>query len=374
MKLLIGADFAPARYNRELFAQGDASLLVTEPLEALLKSADFRVFNLEVPLTDSPSPIEKCGPRLKSPTACAAGLKALGADLVTLANNHILDQGPAGLRSTCHALDSRSIAWFGAGENAAAAAAPYILEKDGLRVGFYACTEHEFSVAGACAPGANPFDPLYVLDHVRELKARCDYVVLLYHGGREEFRYPSPELRRVCRRLAEVGADLVLCQHSHCIGCQETWQGSTILYGQGNFHFDNVQRETWQTGLLVELTFAGREPQLRLHPLTREKGRTALAQDDAILRALEQRSEKIRENGALERIYRAHAAEAINEFYGRTLGRPMYILYRLADKLTGGRMRKLCYSRRDMFKIINLLQCESHRELFEAGLDWALEE
>ncbi len=373
MKLLIGADFAPARNNRELFARGEASLLVTPEVEELLKSADFRVFNLEVPLTDTPAPIEKCGPRLKSPAACVRGLAALGINLVTLANNHILDQGEAGLHSTCAALDAKGIAWFGVGGNAREAAQPYILEKDGVKVGFYGCTEHEFSVAGEHSPGANPFEPLYICDHIRALKERCDYVVVLYHGGREEFRYPSPQLRQVCRRLADCGADLILCQHSHCIGCVEEWGGSTILYGQGNFHFDNLPRETWQTALLAELEFTGKTPILRWHPLTRQAGRTALG-DGEILEQMLCRSEEIRQEGALEAIYRRHAAEAVNEFYGRTLGRPMYILYRLADKLTGGRMKKRCYSRKDAYKLINLLRCESHRELYEAGLYWALEE
>ena len=37
--------------------------------------------------------------------------------------------------------------------------------------------------------------------------------------------------------MVKNGADVVLCQHSRCIGCYEEFEGGHILYGQGNFHF-----------------------------------------------------------------------------------------------------------------------------------------
>ena len=54
--------------------------------------------------------------------------------------------------------------------------------------------------------------------------------------------------------MVRCGADVVLCQHSHCVGCYEYFEGGHILYGQGNFHFSSfVDRECWYNGLLVEL-------------------------------------------------------------------------------------------------------------------------
>lgn len=61
---------------------------------------------------------------------------------------------------------------------------------------------------------------------------------MLYHGGKEYYRYSSPNLQKTCRKMTEKGADLVLCQHSHCIGSYEEYNDSTILYGQGNFIFN----------------------------------------------------------------------------------------------------------------------------------------
>lgn len=54
----------------------------------------------------------------------------------------------------------------------------------------YTCAEHEFTIATENTPGANPFDPLESLDHIQELKSKCDFVLVLYHGEKAHYRYP----------------------------------------------------------------------------------------------------------------------------------------------------------------------------------------
>ena len=91
MSVLIGADIAPVGSAVPLFEESDGDGLLGGALAAEMKKADLRVFNLESPLTDATSPIKKHGPHLAAPEKCVSGLKAIGADLVTLANNHIMD-------------------------------------------------------------------------------------------------------------------------------------------------------------------------------------------------------------------------------------------------------------------------------------------
>lgn len=99
-KILIGADLGPTRSNAELFVAGNAETLVGAELRKILAEADYRIFNLETPLADVESPIAKCGPSLLAPTTTIQGYKAIGADILTLANNHILDHGVQALEST----------------------------------------------------------------------------------------------------------------------------------------------------------------------------------------------------------------------------------------------------------------------------------
>lgn len=258
MSILIGADIVPVSSNAVLFESGKADELIGSELRELLQKADYRIFNLEVPLADEPSPIAKYGPGLIASTAAVAGLKAMHIDLMTLANNHIMDQDIQGLESTVNTLDRAGIGHVGTGEDLREAEKPFYFTVSGKRYGVYACAEHEFSIAGEHRPGANPFDPLDSPDHVQRMKAECDFAIVLYHGGKEYYRYPSPHLQKVCRKLVDKGADLVVCQHSHCIGCEEKYRNGTIVYGQGNFLFDDGDGEYWNTSLLAEITDDGR--------------------------------------------------------------------------------------------------------------------
>ncbi len=204
-RLIIGADIVPTISNQQYFEDGQMEKIVDEGILTVLNRADYRVFNLEVPLTDKEDPIQKNGPNLIASTASAAGMKQLNIDFLTLANNHILGQSEQGLWSTTKQLDKYGIAYAGIGCNLEEAAKPYIAEVGNKKIGIYCCAEHEFSIVNEKRAGANPFDPLESLDHIMCLKAKCDYVICLYHGGKEHYRYPSPNLQKVCRRIVEKG-------------------------------------------------------------------------------------------------------------------------------------------------------------------------
>jgi len=136
ISVLIGGDLVPTVSNFELFRDANVTELFGEDLINLLQKADFRVFNLEVPLADVEAPIRKNGPHLIAPTSTVCGIKQIQTDLLTLANNHVLDQGEQGLHSTIGILEKNNIGYVGAGSNLGKAAQAYIWEKDGVRIGF----------------------------------------------------------------------------------------------------------------------------------------------------------------------------------------------------------------------------------------------
>jgi len=65
-----------------------------------------------------------------------------------------------------------------------------------------------------------------------------------------------PDLQKVCRKILEKGAVLVVCQHNHCIGTYEKYYDSTIVYGQGNFIFNKGSNSYWDTSLLIQVDFS----------------------------------------------------------------------------------------------------------------------
>ena len=89
---------------------------------------------------------------------------------------------------------------------------------------------------------------------IRRARRNSDRVIVMYHGGKEMCRYPSPRLVKACREMANNGADVILCQHTHCIGCYENYNGCHILYGQGNFHFVGFEdcEDIWNKSLMVK--------------------------------------------------------------------------------------------------------------------------
>lgn len=250
-----------------------------------------------MPLTDIVSPIKKNGPALRASLKTINLYKKLGVNLVTLANNHIMDQSAQGLESTISALDAADILYVGAGNNLYSLVQSRRFMFNKHRVGVYACAEHEFSIADDTTPGANPFDPLESYDYINMLKNNCDYVIVLYHGGKEHYRYPSPDLQRYCRKFVDKGADLVVCQHSHCIGCMEKFKAGTIIYGQGNFLFDHSESEYWKTGMLIEMD---NDFHIRYVPVVKNGSSVHMANEKDGKRILDDfnlRSEQILEEG-----------------------------------------------------------------------------
>ncbi len=365
MKIIIGADFVPTESNTPDFEEGNAEKLFGNEICDILDKADYRIFNLETPLTDSLFPIKKCGPNLSAPTKCIRGYLAAKADLLTLANNHIMDQGEEGLYSTIKKLEEQGISYVGAGKNIHDAEKPFILDINGAKVGIYACAEHEFSIADETHPGANPYDPLESFDAVTEISRQCNFTIVLYHGGKENYRYPTPMLQKRCRKFVQKGAHLVICQHSHCIGCEEKYMNGTIVYGQGNFLFDHSEKETWKTGLLIEIT----DNQINYIPICKSGCCVRKATDDeadAIMFGFYERSEKIIMPGFVENEFSKLVDQHYYDYVENLSGIRDLFLYRVMRKMTKGRLNRFIIDNYlDLIKRLrfeNYIDCEPHRE------------
>jgi len=369
MDILIAGDLVPTYSNIELFNNSEMNALLGTELLSLWNSVDIRMFNLEVPLTDDEAPIDKCGPNLIAPKSTVNGIKALNPSLITLANNHILDQGQSGMKSTKDTLNKHDIPFIGIGNNLLDASQPYIIQKNGLNIGIYACAEHEFSIATEISSGANPFDPLESLDHIQDLKDICKYVIVLYHGGKEHYRYPSLNLQKTCRKMAQKGADLVICQHSHCVGSHEEYEGSTIVYGQGNFIFNKHNNEFWNNSLLIKVSIDN-NLQIEYIPIVKEGNAIRLATEtvaEEILSGFDSRSKEILDDGFIERNYEKFAAKNIKSHLVKLSGFGKW-KSRIDRRLLNNMLLKQKYNSKKLLAIQNYIECEAHRELLISGL------
>ena len=254
MKTLLLGDLSPTMDMDPYFKAKDVKALFDDTI-ALFEGNDINFVNLECAITEHDVGIKKFGPCLKACYETLESLKLVGANVCGLSNNHIFDFGIKGAEDTIKALDELGFTYTGFGSNYEDSRRNLYIEKDGEKVAIVAVCEHEYSYALDDRMGARPYDEYDTMADIKKARAEADRVIVIYHGGKEHCRYPSPRLRKLCRAMAENGADVVLCQHSHCIGCYEEYEGCHILYGQGNFHFVYTSRAcdpTWDGALAVQ--------------------------------------------------------------------------------------------------------------------------
>ena len=255
MKKAECGDISITQVNRDLWDNGDVRSIFGR-IPELFHSSDRVIVNLECALTEKDTAIRKFGPNLKGTAVAADILKEAGVTDCGLSNNHIYDFSKPGMEDTLRELERVGLNYTGVGANEEDSRQDLIISQEGKTVRVITVCEHEYSYAMSDFPGARPYDPYDTAEDIRIAKANADYVIVMYHGGKEHSPYPSPRLRKLCRAMVREGADLVLCQHSHCIGCTEEFNGGTIIYGQGNFHFiypELARTDTWREGLAVRV-------------------------------------------------------------------------------------------------------------------------
>ena len=370
--IIICGDLCPTEDTRECFDNQNNDSLFNDIIP-IFENADFVLGNLEFVLTDSPKPITKAGPILHGKTSYIKTLKAAGIDAMSLANNHIKDCGEEGVLSTINACKENNVDFFGAGKNINEAKKPYIKEVNGYKIGFISYAEQEFNTATQNEYGANYFDPFNDLDAMAYFSKQVDYLIILYHGGIEYYEYPSPLLQKKCRKFIEKGADLVTCQHSHCIGTFEYYNEGKILYGQGNTLFGyRVGNVSWNRGLLIKLIFEDKKtkPEIEFIPIHATK------------KGIE-RIDNIKSRELLEKLHNESLKIKCPDFIQSnwvkfcSTKKSLYLSYLFGFSLNIIRLNRLFknllfsffYSNRAIITSHNLIRCESHNEVIQSLLD-----
>ncbi|MXZ62907.1 MAG: CapA family protein [Chloroflexi bacterium] len=212
----------------------------------LFEGADVLIGNLEGTFTERGERADKYY-TFRAPPDLAYTLRDAGFDAVSLANNHALDYGPVGLADTIDALDRLGVTHFGAGEDAAGAVRPLVIEARGWRLallGFSAVRSSVF--AGAAEPGVAEASVDAVQAAVEAADSDADAVIVAFHFGTEYDATPTREQRTLAHAAVDAGATLVVGHHAHTLQPWDRRGDALILYGLGNFVFD-LDREDLAT-------------------------------------------------------------------------------------------------------------------------------
>src|SRR2546430_2570626 len=202
----------------------------------LLRQSAIVVGNLEGPFAEKARKLRRNFSYRVDPTLASALTRA-GINILTLANNHLLDCGRSGVLETLDILAREGLAPLGAGVNEQEAHRPIIRQAGRWRIGLLGYYWNRRTAATADKP-ASAMDPPEALDaDIRALRDRADRVVVIFHWGVPYLRDPSAEDRAKARLAIDLGADAVVGHHPHVIQPFEIYHGRPIFFSVGNFAF-----------------------------------------------------------------------------------------------------------------------------------------
>ncbi len=229
-----------------------------EAIREYVAGAAIAFANLEAPFIDGVV-VEPYDTVFRAPPAAAPALAQAGFDVVSLANNHIKNQGAAGIIQTRSVLDSVGIAYIGAGVNDTTARQPALIERNGLVFGFLAYTDSAFTPAAYEATAERAGSPFLRIDRmqhdVRQLRGQADVVIVSMHAGIEYSHNPNQTQINFARAAIDAGAHLVLGHHPHVLQPAEQYQDGYIIYSLGNFIFDQMWSAATRQSVVASLTF-----------------------------------------------------------------------------------------------------------------------
>jgi len=260
-------------------------------LRQLAQSLDLVICNLECCLSTRGTPTTLIPGKpffFRGPTQAVGSLQAIGARVVGLANNHLLDFGADAGSDTVALLRAQGIATAGAGSDVAAARAPAIVECAGTRIGVLALADHPAAYAadaqrfGIAYARLRDGPPDWLLEAIAELRARCEMVVVFIHWGPNMATRPAAWQPRVAAALCAAGADLIAGHSAHVFHGVGFEHGRPVIYDLGgaldDYRTDPLLRN--DLGLLAIWSPDGGEAELELIGLALGYCRTRLACDE----------------------------------------------------------------------------------------------
>lgn len=232
-------------------------------IRTYLADADITFANLETPLIgdrDTGKTTPGGTTVFRGDTDFAQALKDAGIDIVSLANNHMKDQGSAGITSTVLALNEVGMLHVGAGQNLDEARRMQIVtvpsklaKRDPVTIGFLAYNDADVVPqtyhAKSQQSGTNIMDIEHLKQDVEASRSKVDVLIVSMHSGTEYVDYANDRQQVFARAAIDYGADMVVGHHPHVLQPIEVYKGKYIFYSLGNFVFDQPWPDTKQSVL-----------------------------------------------------------------------------------------------------------------------------
>lgn len=221
--------------------------VLSKKLRKELKQADIAMVNNEFPYSTRGTQAPDKQFTFRVDPSYVSILQECGIDLVTLANNHVLDYGTDALSDTFQTLDEAGITYTGAGHSLQRAKKLIRKKANGHTFGFLAASRVfptvSWNVENAQPGVFSAYDPSHLLATVKEARTKCDFLCVYMHWGIERNTTPEEYQTSMAHALIDAGADAVIGAHPHVLQGIEFYKGKPVFYSLGNFIFyQNIDR------------------------------------------------------------------------------------------------------------------------------------
>lgn len=208
-----------------------------------MQSADILMINNEFAYTDRGTALAGKAYTFRGNPSRVSLISDLGADIVSVANNHVYDYDEIGLLDTLNTLSEAGMPYVGAGVNLTEARKPAYFIIGGRKIAIVAATQIERTLnytkeATGVTPGVMKcLHPEAFCETIKEAKANADYVLVFPHWGTEGNANYGADQVALARAFVEAGADAIIGGHTHCLQTVEYMDDVPIFYSLGNYWF-----------------------------------------------------------------------------------------------------------------------------------------
>lgn len=224
--------------------------------EDITSSADIAFGNLETPILKGDT-VPSNSMLFRTDPQAVEGLQFAGFDVLSLANNHMMNFGHDGLQSTLNNLDSAGISHAGAGLSLDGIYRPVIKNVKSVKFGFlaYSYSNEQSRDGSENIYGVAKLDAGLMKSQVADLRKNADVVIASMHAGTEYSIDSGSAQVNFARGAIDAGADLVIGHHPHVVGTFEKYKDGYIIYSLGNFIFDQMWSDETRLGAVAKITF-----------------------------------------------------------------------------------------------------------------------
>ena len=256
VSLLFAGDLFLTDLLQDKYRQKGIEAAASAELLDVTKDADIFMLNQEFPFGTTGEAAEDKQYTFRIAPSYVSVLNELGADIVTLANNHMLDFGRGPLTETLELLDREGISHVGAGENLEEAKRLQTFREGDKTIGILGATrvipEYSWTASSHSSGLFSTYDPTLLLEEIKKAKESCDFVVVYVHWGIEKSTEPEEYQRTLAHQYIDAGADAVIGAHPHVLQGVEYYSGKPVFYSLGNFIFSNSSYQTMLVRLLLQ--------------------------------------------------------------------------------------------------------------------------